>query len=130
MCADWTTEEELARLIRARAARGRMVTLRPETAERIARRLLTPTGADRHLTGLGFRLEVWSPDGRGFLELLAAAQSYQLIKLVFDAALKTRPGGRLVVRQGIRVVLDSGPPDPGGAGNVVRLPTAGTVRTR
>lgn len=97
---------------------------------KIARRLLTPSGADRHLAGLGFRLEVWSPDGRGFLELLAATQSYQLIKLVFDAALKTRPGGRLVVRQGIRVVLDSGPPDPDGAGNVVRLPTARTGRAR
>lgn len=121
MRAQWTTENELARLIKDRAAQGRLVTLTPDTAEIIARRLLKPQDPDPHLKSLSFRLEAWDGPGANFIELLAASNTFSLIQLVYEAALAGRRGDRLLVRQGIRVVLDSGAPDPGGAANVVRL---------
>ncbi|WP_420415148.1 hypothetical protein [Roseibium sp.] len=121
MGARWTTEKDLARLIQARAGKGLLVTLTPETADTVARRLLKPDGADPHLKSLSFRLEVWDASGTQFVELLAAASAFGLIKQAYESCRVNRPKDRLLVRQGIRVVLDSGAPDPGGAANVVRL---------
>lgn len=121
MCAQWTTEKELARLIGERAAKGKLVTLTPDTAETIARRLSKPQEIDPHLKSLSFRLEVWDASGSTLIELLAASSTFALIKLGYEAALATRRNDRLFVRQGIRVVLDSGEPDPDGGANVVRL---------
>lgn len=76
---------------------------------------------DQRMTGLGFKPEVWDRDGQNCTDLLAAAYSYALIKVAYDAAVTSRPKDRLLVRQGLRVVLGSGPPDPDKAGNVVAL---------
>lgn len=121
MCAQWATEKELARLIGERASKGRNVTLTPDTAETVARRLMKSHDPDPHLKSLTFRLEVWDASGSTLIELLAASSTFALIKLGYEAALATRRNDRLFVRQGIRVVLDSGSPDPDGAANVVRL---------
>ncbi|MBO6759253.1 MAG: hypothetical protein JJ902_23220 [Roseibium sp.] len=121
MGARWTSVEELAELILARAKDGRTVSLTAETAETVARTLLKTSAPGPHLQSLSFRLEAWDRSGANRIEMLAAAGSYPLIRLVYDAAVLTRPGDRLMVRQGIRVVLDSGPPDPDAPQNVVRL---------
>ncbi|WP_420415323.1 hypothetical protein [Roseibium sp.] len=121
MYAQWTTEKDLARLIGERAAKGKNVTLTPDTAETVARRLMKSHDPDPHLKSLTFRLEVWDASGNNLIELLAASSTFALIKLGYEAARATRRNDRLFVRQGIRVVIDSGEPSPGGAENVVRL---------
>ncbi|MEO1115491.1 MAG: hypothetical protein AAFY05_24325 [Pseudomonadota bacterium] len=93
----------------------------PQTAELVARRLMAAADTDPHLRSLAFRLEVWDREGANFVELLAASSTFGLIQITFEVACKARPSDRLLVRQGIRVVLDSGTPDPGSAANVVRL---------
>ncbi len=121
MGAKWTTEKDLARLIQARAASGRTVSMTPQTAELVARRLMAAADTDPHLRSLAFRLEVWDRSGANFVELLAASSTFGLVRNAFEMACQARPAERLLVRQGIRVVLDSGEPDPGGVSNVVRL---------
>lgn len=121
MRARWTTEKELAELIQAKAGQGKVVSLTPETALKIAQKLLKAPAPDPHLKSLSFRLEVWSDTGSQIVETLAAAHSYGLIVLVYDAAQGARPKDRLVVRQGTRVIKDSGPPDPDAPRNVVQL---------
>ncbi|MEP5623505.1 MAG: hypothetical protein ABJP82_13120 [Hyphomicrobiales bacterium] len=121
MDATWATEIELAELMLAKAEQRKKVVLTPETAQLVAHKLLNSPEPDPYLKSLSFRLESWDRAGAQIVELLAAAHSFGLIKLTYDAALAVRPDDRLMVRQGIRLVLDSGAPEPEGPANVVRL---------
>ncbi|MEP1934935.1 MAG: hypothetical protein ABJJ37_26985 [Roseibium sp.] len=121
MSARWTSEKELAGLILAKAGKGETVRLSPETAKLIAHKLLKHNASDPHLKSLGFRLELWDNGGRNVAELLAAAQNYGLIRVIFEKVRMARPNERFLVRQGTRIVLDSGEPDPETPSNVVQL---------
>ncbi|WP_181705317.1 hypothetical protein [Chthonobacter rhizosphaerae] len=51
-----------------------------------------------------FKVELWSDDDIVRLEELATASTWALAKVAYDEAVKTYPGKRIIIRQGIRVV--------------------------
>jgi hypothetical protein len=56
-----------------------------------------------------FAVELWAVDGNARLEVLATAGVYHLANAAFEEAVRRYPGQRLMMRHGIRVVLDSRP---------------------
>ena len=121
MSEKWRDLEGLTRLIEQRVDEGRKVYLKPDTARTVATHLrLYMNACDPH-RDLSFKLELWDPDASAPIELLALFRSIIPARQSFDDVCAARPFQRIMLRQGIRVIVDSGKPDPEAPQNVVRL---------
>lgn len=54
-----------------------------------------------------FTVELWTDDETRPLEQLAVAANFHLAKAAFDEAVRRMPGKPILIRHGIRVVLES-----------------------
>lgn len=121
MSEDWKDLAELTRLIRRRADEGRKVSLKPETARTVATHLQMYVNACEPHRELSFKLEQWDNDALDLRQTLALFRSIIPARRSFDDICAERPFERFMVRQGIRVIVDSGKPDPEAPRNVVRM---------
>jgi hypothetical protein len=51
-----------------------------------------------------FKVELWSKDGQCIERMLHAGNRIEKARAVFDDAVRHRPGGRYMIRQGARVL--------------------------
>lgn len=56
---------------------------------------------------LPFRIDEWTSDGNAIHEVLAAAGNYIVAEAAFDKINELRPGRRITLRQGARVMKRS-----------------------
>jgi hypothetical protein len=59
-------------------------------------------------THFAFRVDIWDDAGNSIVEHVAGADDFQVAEAIYKAAITRWPKVRITVRQGIRVVHDSG----------------------
>jgi len=59
-------------------------------------------------THFTFRIDTWTPDGESIMEHLAGVEDYQVALATFRAACERWPNTPITLRQGARVIEDSG----------------------
>ena len=59
-------------------------------------------------TYFAFRVDVWDPRGDNIIDHVAGIDDFEVAKATYRAALARWPAARITLRQGIRVVHDTG----------------------
>jgi hypothetical protein len=59
-------------------------------------------------THFAFRVDIWDDAGNSILEHVAGADGFQVAEAIYKAAIARWPMARITLRQGARVVHDSG----------------------
>src|SRR5258707_12703257 len=59
-------------------------------------------------THFTFRVDTWTPDGESIVEHVAGVEDYQVALATYRAACERWPGAPIILRQGARVIEDSG----------------------
>jgi hypothetical protein len=59
-------------------------------------------------THFAFRVDIWDDAGNSIVEHVAGADDFQVAEAIYKAAITRWPKARITLRQGIRVVHDSG----------------------
>jgi hypothetical protein len=59
-------------------------------------------------THFAFRVDIWDDAGNSILEHVAGADDFQVAEAIYKAAIARWPTARITLRQGARVVHDSG----------------------
>jgi hypothetical protein len=59
-------------------------------------------------TRFAFRVDIWDDTGDGILEHVAGIEDFEVAEATYRAAIARWPMARITLRQGIRVVHDTG----------------------
>jgi hypothetical protein len=59
-------------------------------------------------TTFPYRIDRWDADGNSVIERVADIDDLTVAKAIYEAACKQGPGANITLRQGVRVIEDSG----------------------
>ena len=59
-------------------------------------------------THFAFRVDIWDDAGDSIVEHVAGADDFQVAQAIYRTAIARWPTARIILRQGIRVVHDTG----------------------
>jgi hypothetical protein len=59
-------------------------------------------------THFTFRVDSWTPDGETIVEHVAGVEDYQVALATYRAACERWPSSPITLRQGVRLIEDSG----------------------
>ena len=59
-------------------------------------------------THFAFRVDIWDDTGHSIVEHVAGADDFQVAEATYRAAIARWPTARVTLRQGVRVVHDTG----------------------
>jgi len=57
---------------------------------------------------MSFRVDIWDDTGDSIVEHVAGADDFMVAQAIYQAAIARWPTARMILRQGIRVVHDTG----------------------